>query len=87
VFWNEAVPNTVKLLLTVKFWPIVTSLGKPIVIVWPEALVSISLLVPTIDNAWVFKATEPLPVEPDTFNVDEIPVNCEPSPIKAEAET
>ncbi len=33
VFWKLAVPNTVKLLLTVKLLPMVTLLGKPIVIV------------------------------------------------------
>ena len=50
MFWNEAVPNTVKLLLTIKLLSIVTSLGKPIVNVVPAAEVSISLDVPTIDK-------------------------------------
>ena len=65
VLWNEAVPNTVKFLDTIKSWPIVTSLGKPIVKVVPPAEVSISLFVPTIDKAWEAKSTVPTPVEPE----------------------
>jgi len=48
VLWKEAVPNTVKFLDTTKSRPIVTSLGKPIVIVVPAAEVSISFAVPPI---------------------------------------
>ena len=83
VFWKEAVPNTVKLRLTVKSWPITTSLGKPIVIVWPAADVSISLEVPAIVKVWVFNATVPLPVEPEKLRLETTPVKFEPSPWKA----
>ena len=58
------VPWTVKLPVIVKSLPIVTSFGKPIVKVWPLALVSISLAVPWIVKVCESKSTAPVPVSP-----------------------
>ena len=58
------VPWTVKLPVIVKSLPIVTSSGKPIVKVWPLALVSISLVVPWIVKVCESKSTAPVPVSP-----------------------
>jgi hypothetical protein len=59
----------------------VTSFGKPIVIVVPAAEVSISFEVPPIVRSCVLRSIEiPVPFEPDTSKVVAIPVNCEPSP-------
>ena len=71
VFWNEAVPWTVKFLLiiaslvTVKSWPIVTSLGSPTVTVCADTLVSISLLVPAISKVCDANATVDVPPDRD----------------------
>ena len=58
-------PLTVKLLVTVKLLPIVTSLGRPIVNVWSAADVSISFAVPEILKVWLSKSTDPVPVSPE----------------------
>ena len=57
-------------------------MGKPIVIVLPEAKVSISFAVPFTDKPEVCKSICPVPVEPVILKVLTRPVNPEPSPLK-----
>ena len=58
------VPLTVKLPSTVRLFPTVTLFGNPIVIVWPLATVSISLVVPAMVNDCESKSTAPVPESP-----------------------
>jgi hypothetical protein len=81
VFWNEAVPCTVKFLETIKSCWIVTSLGKLIVTLFPEATAVISLAVPKIPKVSVLRSIAILPVEPEIFKVLATPVKPEPSPV------
>ena len=80
VFTTVVVPLIVTLPPTVKSLLMIILFGNPIVTVCPDTEVSIWLVVPTIDNVWVWSATEPFPDEPEIFNVLAIPVNWDPSP-------
>ena len=75
------VPSTFKLPVTVTLPVSVGFDGIPIVTVWPETEVSISLVVPAKVKSCVFSATEPLPLEPLISNVLATPVRAEPSPM------
>ena len=64
LFTVVVVPLIVKLPSTVRLLPIVTLFGNPIVIPWPLATVSISLVVPDMVKDWESKSTEPVPLSP-----------------------